>query len=105
LLSLKKELTFIDNKKEENAKLFDHFYFYSYFTHCLERCTTISKSDVFAIKHDLQKLIKNTCEFSSEKELVLNTSTINTDTAIGLFPSKREEKLVEFRNFLTNNER
>ena len=98
LVAAKNELIFIDEKKVKNSKLFDHFYFYSYYLQCLERCKTISKNDVLEIKTDLQNLIKKICKFNNQAALLPVLNAINTDDAKGLISSKKEEKLLEFRN-------
>jgi hypothetical protein len=93
---------FIDDNTCENSKLFDHFYFYSYYLQSLKRCKTISKKDVLEIKINLQSLIKNICSSEDLKGLL---SSINTKAAYGLFPLEKEKMKIEFTNFLLSNER
>jgi len=102
LVSSGEKTSFIDASKCENSKLYDHFYFYSYYTQCLERCRTVSKKDVLEIKIDLLNLIKNIC-YSEDLEDLL--TSINTKVALGLFSEEKELKKVEFTNFLLDNER
>lgn len=102
LISAEDKIVFIDANSCENSKLFDHFYFYSYYVQCLERCNTISKKDVFEIKNDLQNLIKTIC-YSKDLESLLRN--ISTKEAVGLFPLEKEGKIIEFSNFLLKNER
>ena len=97
LISDKKNIHFIDKKQVVNSILFDHFYFYSYYIQCLEKCQTISVTDVSAIKKDLQNCIKEICVLD-DVELFLNQ--INTEDAIGLVVSERENWKKEFVNFM-----
>ncbi len=102
LLSEEKHLHYIDDKRTENSILFDHFYFYSYYSQCLERCKTLSISNVSEIKADLQKLILKTCKLDTLKE---SLKTIKIEDAIGLNLLERENRLKEFSNFLLRNEK
>ena len=102
LLSQEKKLYFIDNKNIENSVLFDHFYFYSYYMQCLERCKTLSSSNVSEIKADLQNIIFKTCKLDNLKEYL---KKINIDDAVGLNVLERENRLKEFSNFLLRNEK
>lgn len=102
LLSQENNIYFIDDKKVENSVLFDHFYFYSYYIQCLERCQTISNDEVLEIKTDLQIVIKNDLKLEDTKQFL---NQINIDDAIGLIPSERKHKLTEFSNFLLKDER
>lgn len=97
LLSSKKKIFFIDEKKTVNSKLFDHFYFYSYFMQCLSRCKTISPKDILEIKKDLQIIIKNICKVNDKKVLLIN---LNIEDAIGLSVLEKDKRLIEFSNFL-----
>ena len=100
LLSYNNKLTVIDENKCENSKLFDHFYFYSYFIQCLEKCKTISKTHVLEIKKDLQNLTAKICKAKDIKELLVS---IDTKKALGI--DNKQKKLAEFTNFMLKNER
>ena len=102
LLSQENKIHFIDAKKVENSVLFDHFYFYSYFIQCLEKCQTISTKEVLEIKIDLQNIISSILDTNVIKEIL---NTIKIEDAVGLIPSERKNKFTEFSNFLLKNER
>lgn len=102
LLSQENELCFIDAKKVDNSILFDHFYFYSYFVQCLEKCQTISNDDVSEIKIDLQKIIFGICKIGATKK---ELTAINIKDAVGIMSSERDSKLIEFSKFLLRNEK
>jgi hypothetical protein len=102
LFSQEKVFHFIDAKKIENSILFDHFYFYSYFMQCLERCQTISNEEVLEIKADLQNIIFKICKLDTIKAAL---AAIKIDDAIGIITSERENKFIEFSNFLLRNEK
>lgn len=102
LISQEQNLHFIDAKKLNNSILFDHFYFYSYYCQCLEKCQTISSSEVAEIKSDLQGIIINICNLDVNKD---NLDAINVNDAIGLTQFNREDKMKEFSNFLLKNEK
>ena len=102
LLSEQNTIHFIDAKKVKNSILFDHFYFYSYYVQCLERCQTISSNDIFEIKNDLQNIISEICKLENLQKVLYD---IKMDDAIGVTVSERESKLMEFSNFLLKNEK
>ena len=102
LLSADKKVAFIDDKKVVNSKLFDHFYFYSYYVQCLERSKIISDEDVLEIKTDLQKLIKSICKLDSKIAFLTN---LNIENAVGLQSKNRERSVLEFTDFFFKNER
>lgn len=102
LLSADNKLTFIDEKKVLNSKIFDHFYFYSYYMQCLERCKTISENDVLEIKTDLQNLIKTICKVNNKSKFITD---LNIKYAVGLQSQNREKSVLEFTDFLFKNER
>jgi hypothetical protein len=100
LLSVENKLSFIDEKQVENSKLFDHFYFYSYYIQCLEKCETISNTDVNEIKVDLQKMLSDIFKGADIKAII---NQIDVEDAIGI--NDKETKFNEFSNFLLKNER
>lgn len=102
LISKENKLHFIDNKNIENSVLFDHFYFYSYFIQCLERCQTTSNDDVLEIKTDLQNIICKICRLDNLKEKL---NAIKIDDAVGIISTERENKFIEFSNFLLKDEK
>ena len=100
LLSLENKLSFIDEKHVKNSKFFDHFYFYSYYFQCLEKCETISNKDVNEIKTDFQNML---CDILKGVDFITNINQIDLKDAIGI--SDKEDKFNEFSNFLLKNER
>lgn len=102
LLSKEHKLHFIDSKKVQNSILFDHFYFYSYYVQCLEKCQTISARHVSEIITDLQKIIFNICKLEVNKKAL---DTIIVTEAAGLNVQERKKRVHEFANFLLNNEK
>ncbi|PQJ79045.1 hypothetical protein [Polaribacter porphyrae] len=102
LVSSRKEISFIDDKKVTNSILFDFFYFYSYYLQCLQKCKTINEQDVLTIKNDLQILIKEICV---SKDLEHNLKQINSKDAVGLTGINKENMKVEFLNFMLENEK
>jgi hypothetical protein len=94
LLSSENKIHFIDKKEVENSILFDHFYFYSYYLQCLEKCKTINKKDVSTIKTDLQKVIFDICNSILVKDTL---RSLNLEDAIGLNNRNKEKYLSSFK--------
>lgn len=102
LLSKDKTIHYIDERKVNNSILFDHFYFYSYYIQCLEKCKTIPYKDILEIKLDLQNIIFNICKLDEDIETL---KPIKADDAIGLIHFGIEERIKDFLNFLLGNEK
>ncbi|HHC79595.1 MAG TPA: hypothetical protein ENK46_06925 [Flavobacteriia bacterium] len=100
LIDTAEKLVFIDEKRHENSLLFDHFYFYSYYVQCLEKCVTIDKNEVEAIKKSLQQLIKKICKTDTKKQLLTYLNAITTDKAYGLQPEAKQQRLQDFKDFM-----
>lgn len=103
LISQENKLIFIDENQIENSIFFDHFYFYSYFIQCLERCKTIKDADVEVIKNNLQGLIKKICKLNDPIIFRDNLNSINFSNARGLFPNQKNRFKLEFINFMLKN--
>lgn len=103
LISKEDKLIFIDENQIENSIFFDHFYFYSYFIQCLERCKTIKNTDVEVIKNNLQGLIKKICKLNDPIIFSDNLKRIDVSNARGLFPNQKNRFKLEFINFMLPN--
>ena len=71
------KLLFIDKKSINHSKLYDFFYFYSYYKQCTSNCTTLSNSDKKLIINDLRCIIKNICIYESDEKLRMDYSNMN----------------------------
>lgn len=102
LISSSNELIFIDEKQLKNSQLFDHYYFYSYFIQCLEKCETINNNDVAFIKEDIQQLIKGIFLKCTKESILEALNSINLEHTYGIDSNNKKQSLINFKNFILN---
>ena len=96
ILQNKQEIIFIDRKSHKNSRLFDFFYFYSYFKQCLNRCNTISLADTNLILESLEDTIVNICDYNDVSVFIFDCNQITLPNYWGLDNKNKQNYLTYF---------
>ena len=100
ILLNKQEIIFIDRKSHKNSRLFDFFYFYSYFKQCLERCNTISLEDTNLILESLEDTILGVCDFKDVSAFMIECNKIMLPDYWGLNKVDKQNYILSFSKVL-----
>ena len=100
ILQNKQEIIFIDRKSHKNSRLFDFFYFHSYFKQCLERCNTISLEDTNLILESLEDTILGVCNFKDLSAFIIECNKIMLPDHWGLNKIDKQNYLISFSKVL-----
>ena len=98
LIDKNEKIHFIDDKSHENSRIFDFFYFYSYYNQCLFRCKTINNVDKEIILNKLIEIIVRVCSFSNKNSFINEMSEIKLPEKWGLTNIDKLKYLEEFKN-------
>tara|TARA_Y100000589_G_C27192855_1_gene645510 strand:- start:2066 stop:3571 length:1506 start_codon:yes stop_codon:yes gene_type:complete len=95
------ELFFIDRKSDNHSKIYDFFYFYTYLTQCISRCSTLNKSGKKLIIDKLKFVIKDVCRYDSKNQFEKDFSNLNIPKVHGLnnLDSSKRDFITIFKNF------
>lgn len=98
---LNSKLILIDNKSNNHSKLFDIFYFYSYYIQGVNRSKSNQLSDKKIIQEKLARIIKSICVYPDEKSLEQDIQDLNIPNLHGLY--NVNDQIIEFKNLFANS--